>query len=729
MTQWVLYRIDNGIDHILVDEAQDTSPAQWDIVESLSKEFTDGQSASAVNRTLFVVGDKKQSIFGFQGADPEEFHTKQELFSDRFLLAGKTLESIQLPTSFRSAPPILKLVDQVFSNDLGALGGSPTHEALEKTPGRIDLWAFEAKDKAAEKPFWWEPVDTVPRSDPVQKLAIKIADHIDSLIKAQTPIHTKDGTRVVRPGDFLILVRSRSRFFHILIDQLKKNGVPVAGADRMKIGEQLAVRDLVSLLKFLDNELDDLSLAEALRSPIFGLSESDLFNIAHDRSGTLWQSLRQSAHAQAIDILDDLRKQSDYIRPFELLTRILTHHGARLNFKARLGDECEDAIDELLSQSVTFETSDTPTLGRFLFWLSARDIEIKRDMEGGRNEVRVMTVHGAKGLEAPIVIIPDTSVLKVGNKKPPIGSIDGQVFWAQSKENEPQILLDVDGARQTADAYEYARLLYVALTRAENWLIFAGAGEASKDPDNWYNRVTSAMQALGAQETDDVLSITHRWEGAIEAVNEPTETPIQGEAWLESSPAGYSDPRVIISPSKFDGPHALPGDYVEDGTIRGDLIHKLLEVLPHQPRALWEGQASQVCGDVLDYQELLSEVEAVIEKPEFSDIFSQNTLIEVPITAKLEALNGQIINGRIDRLHIGPDKVLAVDFKSNLMVPANVSEIPKAILAQQGAYAAALAQIYPALEIETAIIWTRTANMMTLPHAAVNAALRTATSS
>jgi len=356
MTQWVLYRVDNGIDHILVDEAQDTSPAQWDIVESLSKEFTDGQGASSVNRTLFVVGDKKQSIFGFQGADPEEFHTKQELFSDRFLKAGKKLENIQLPTSFRSAPPILNLVDQVFSNDTGALGGSPIHEALEETPGRIDLWAFQPKDKAAEKPLWWQPVDTVPSSDPVQKLAIKTAHEI-----------------------------------HI-----------------------------VSLLKFLDNELDDLSLAETLRSPIFGLTEGDLFTIAHGRKGTLWQSLRDSPHVAAIEILDDLRKQSDFIRPFELLTRVLNHHGARLNLKARLGDECEDAIDELLAQSVTFETSETPTLGRFLFWLSARDIEIKRDMEAGRNEVRVMTVHGAKGLEAPIVIVPDTSVLKVANKKPPI---------------------------------------------------------------------------------------------------------------------------------------------------------------------------------------------------------------------------------------------------------------------------------------------------------------------
>ena len=729
MTAWVLYRIDNGIDHILVDEAQDTSPNQWDIVESLSEEFTAGQGASEINRTLFVVGDKKQSIFGFQGADPEEFQTKQAIFGERFAQIGKTLETIEMPTSFRSAPPILQLVDQVFADDKVALGGPPEHQALDTTPGRVDLWAFDAPEDKPERPAWWEPVDTVVKSNPVLKLATKTAQFISDQIQNATPLHTKDGSRPVKPGDFLILVRSRTRFFHVLIETLKTLGVPVAGADRMKIGEQLAVRDLVSLLKFLDNELDDLSLAETLRSPIFGLSQNDLHTIAYNRKGSLWQSLRASAFKTAIAILNDLRTQSDFIRPYELLNRVLTKHGARLNLKARLGAECEDAIDELLAQAIAFEALETPTLGRFLFWLSAREIEIKRDMEAGQNEVRVMTVHGAKGLEAPIVILPDTSAEKAGQKKPPIGQIDGQVFWAQSKENEPQILLDQDEARKERDSYEYARLLYVALTRAENWLIVAGAGQENNDAHRWYKRVETAMNALGAADIDGTLSISHGWAGEVETTPRQPDQTTTLEPWLSETPKPLPPNPKTVSPSKFDGPHALPGDYIEDGTKRGDVIHQLLELLPLQPQDKWPSLTAQICGEDFDANDILNELRAVITKPELQDVFAPDTLIEVPITAKLDELDGRIINGRIDRLLVSPTKITAVDFKSNLVVPSKTTEIPKAILAQQGAYAAALSQIYPDRTIETAIIWTKTATMMSLPHADVIKALMSVTPS
>lgn len=729
MTQWVLYRLDNGIDHILVDEAQDTSPSQWDIVQNLSEEFTSGQGASEVNRTLFVVGDKKQSIFGFQGADPDEFHTKQDLFADRFSQAGKTLDKIELPTSFRSARPVLRLVDQVFSDDMGALGGAPTHMALEDTPGRVDLWPFKANEKNTDDFEWWQPVDTISNSNPVNELALQTADYIADQINAGTPLHTKDGSRPVKPGDYLILVRSRSRYFHILIDALKANGVPVAGADRMRINEQLAVRDLLSLLRFLDNELDDLSLAEALRSPIFNLSEADLFHLAHARKGTLWDSLRKSTHANATEILGKLRKSADFIRPYELLTTVLTEFGARKNLTARLGMECEDAIDELLSQAIAFERLEAPTLGGFLYWLSARDVQIKRDMEAGRNEVRVMTVHGAKGLEAPIVIVPDTSTLESGRKKPPIGELSGQAFWAQPKENEPQAILDMDDAQKRKDEYEYARLLYVALTRAENWLIVAGAGQPSKDAHRWHNRVSAAMEAMGAVETGGILTVSHLWDGAPDAdatVERPTLAPAP---WLHAKPDAAPDTPSPVSPSRFDGPHALPGDYEADGTRRGDLIHQLLEFLPTTPRGNWPDLTRSLCADAFDPEEILAEVSAVLKAPEFTEIFSETALVEVPITARLAELDDKIISGRIDRLLLTPNRVLAVDFKSNLVVPAQSSQIPKAILAQQGAYAVALGQIYPDRIIETAIIWTKTAQLMKLPHATVIDALRTVTSS
>jgi len=726
MTQWVLYRLDNGIDHILVDEAQDTSPAQWSIIESLSQEFTSGMGASPINRTLFVVGDKKQSIFGFQGADPDEFHTKQLLFSDRFRDARKKLEAVELPTSFRSAAPILNLVDRIFFDDKGALGGAPSHEAIPNTPGRVDLWDYIPNEPPTDKAPWWDPVDTIAKSNPIHQLAVKIADYISGQISSETLLHTKDGTRPVKPGDYLILVRSRSPFFHILIEKLKASGVPVAGADRMKIREQLAVRDLLSLLKFLDNELDDLSLAEALRSPIFGLTENDLFALAHGRPGTLWESLRKSEHTHAIETLNDLRKTADFIRPYEILSRILTRHGARIRLTARLGMECEDAIDELLAQSIAFEALEAPTLGGFLHWLSARSVEIKRDMEAGRNEVRVMTVHGAKGLEAPIVIIPDTTELK--SHSPTVGHIADQAFWHQTKLNEPQVLLDVGDAQKNKDIFEYVRLLYVALTRAENWLIVAGAGKRSqKNEDRWYNRVEAAMAAMNPITTGDVQTITHNWNGEAQTQETPVQTAPVKEPWLTSKPSAQPTLPKPLSPSSFDGPHALPGDYEADGTKRGDLIHKLLELLPGQPQTNWHDIAKALCGEDFDAPDILKEVSRVILHPDHQAIFAPETLIEVPITATLAALNNQTISGRIDRLCITLSKILAIDFKSNLIVPETLTAVPKAILQQQGAYAAALSQIFPDRRIETAVIWTKTAEKMPLPFETVMEALKSAT--
>ncbi len=729
MTQWVLYRLDNGIDHILVDEAQDTSPIQWDIIQHLSEEFTAGQSASPTNRTLFVVGDKKQSIFGFQGADPDEFHAKKDEFGARFSNASKKLDTIELPTSFRSAKPILELVDQAFRDDQGALGGPPVHLALDETPGRVDLWPFEKPSGEKNNHPWWSPVDTIPDENPVHVLASKIARYVKDLIVTKTSLPTKDGSRPIQPGDFLILVRSRTRFFHILIDQLKKNDVPVAGADRMKIGEQLAVRDLLSLLRFLDNELDDLSLAEALRSPIFGLTEGELFECAHGRKGSLWDALRKSRHTSAIEMLGDLRKNADFIRPYELLSRILTFHGARERMTARLGMECQDAIDELLSQTIAFEAVQAPTLGGFLHWLSVRDIEIKRDMDAGRNEVRVMTVHGAKGLEAPVVMLPDTTVLSPGNKKPPIGEVDGQAFWSQTKENEPLALQEIDKARAERDKYEYARLLYVALTRAENWLIVAGAGQEHSDQHRWYTRVANAMTALDATQNGDVLSLTHNWQGDhIETPKTETTSPTHPN-WMREKPKAHPKPMEPISPSKFAGPHALPGDHDDNGTKRGDLIHRLLEVLPTQPEQEWADLTAQLCTPDFDPTDILQEVAGVIKNPDLASLFDQQALVEVAITAQLDERDGQVMSGRIDRLVISPDQILAVDFKSNRVIPPDVAKVPKAILAQQGAYAAALLKIYPQHQIKTAIVWTRTSQLMALPHDDVIEALRSATTS
>lgn len=734
MTAWVLYRLDAGIDHVLVDEAQDTSPKQWQVIEALTAEFTDGVTASNTRRTLFVVGDKKQSIFGFQGADPNEFVRMQVEFGAKFAAVQMALAEVPLETSFRSAAPILQLVDQTFADDLGALDGPPVHKFLPEAPGRVDLWDFKDPPEKDEEPPWFEPVDTVAGNDPVNALAREVADHIAGLIADGVVVPDTSGWRPVTAGDFLVLVRSRSRFFHTLIDGLKSRGVPVAGADRLKIGQELAVRDLVSLLRFLDNELDDLSLAEALRSPVFGLSQQDLFTLAHGRSGTLWDRLRGSAHVDAVEMLHDLRARVNFVRPYELMTRVLIRYDGRKKLKARLGAECEEAIDELLAQSLSYEITDAPSLGGFLTWLSAREIEVKRDMEAGRDEVRVMTVHGAKGLEAPIVILPDTSEFSASRNKPPVAIFKDVPVWTQNAVSEPAIFDDMEDARRARETNEYARLLYVALTRAESWLIVCGAGRRNeKSKGRWYTRVANAMEAMGAVRVEDrgrgVLRIDHLWHDAVQSRPGGSEPVVGTEPWMQEMPGELPPTLKPVSPSGFPGAHALPGDVGGTSDVarrRGDVIHALLEILPVRDRSEWPDVARAVCGGAFDADEILAELRRVLDAPDLAHVFAPDVLVEVPITAELSEL-GQRIYGRIDRLIVRDTEVIAVDFKSNQVIPETPEQTPSAILAQMGAYAAALCQIYPDREVKTAIIWTKTAMFMALPHVSVMNALKAVT--
>ncbi|MEZ5714553.1 MAG: UvrD-helicase domain-containing protein [Paracoccaceae bacterium] len=419
---WVLYRLDGGIDHILVDEAQDTSPAQWNVIERLAQEFTAGMGARAdVARTIFVVGDKKQSIYSFQGADPREFDRMQAEFRARLAATNRPLQSSVLEYSFRSAHAVLALVDRTFEGREGA-GFAPDqrHKAFfDAMPGRVDLWPVVEKSDKPEPRDWYDPVDMLGPDEPVSILARQVAEGIAAMIgSAHIPVKQgRSGDFALRPvhaGDILILVQRRSPLFHAIIRECKALGLPIAGADRLRIGGELAVRDVAALLRFLDLPEDDLSLATTLKSPLFGWNEQDLFTLAHGRKGFLWEALRADAtHGETLAILDDLRRQADFLRPYELIERILTRHRGRQRLLERLGREAEDGIDALLAQALAYERAAVPSLTGFLVWLDSGEVEIKRQMESAGRQIRVMTVHGAKGLEAPIVILPDTAKRKL----------------------------------------------------------------------------------------------------------------------------------------------------------------------------------------------------------------------------------------------------------------------------------------------------------------------------
>ena len=734
---WVLYRLDGGIDHILVDEAQDTSPDQWRVIELLAAEFTAGEGARKDQRTLFVVGDKKQSIYSFQGADVAAFDAKHHAFEQRFLQADQRFQSLDLQYSFRSAPAILNLVDATFGSQFPqALGADIHHIAFKSNlPGRVDLWPLVEPVKGEDDGEWEDPVDLVSETHHNARLAEQIAREISRMIADKISIPDENGQpRPIHPGDFLILVQRRSTLFSEVIRACKNAGLPIAGADRLKLAEELAIKDLTALLAFLATPEDDLSLAAVLRSPLCGWTEDELFRLAHGRKGFLWEALRQAdPKSPGLAMLRDLRDQADFLRPYDLIERALTRHQGRQRLITRLGDEAEDAIDEFLMQALAYEQTDVPSLTGFLIWLGSDEITIKRQMDSAGQRIRVMTVHGAKGLEAPIVILPDTADRKPRDRDEIYRLPDGVPLWKTPADASPELIQTLRSQRKQAAEAESARLLYVALTRARTWLIVAGAGEANVERKEgpkpisewcWYRIVERGMASLGAKASfgGRMRLASGDWPAAGAATAPPIAPVVNLPDWAlrpANTPATTPPP---LSPSALGGDKALGGEgqSLADALAYGTALHLLLEHLPLANPTHWPTLAAELIGDTALCNAVLPEAKTVLTSPALAWLFTPDVLAEVPFTARL---GDAVLQGTVDRLWVTPDRVLIVDFKSNAVVPDRAQLVPEGILRQMGAYVAAMSQVYPDRRVESAILWTAVAQLMPLPNDIVSAAL------
>ncbi len=738
---WVLFRLDGGIDHILVDEAQDTSPGQWQVIERLADEFTSGESARTQERTVFVVGDKKQSIYSFQGADLTAFDAMQSHFAQKYAQVGIGFQRLELEHSFRSSDAILRVVDLTFDERVNrGLGGDPKHLAFHADlPGRADVWPAIPKAEKPEAENWYDPTDILPDEHETIVLARRIAAEIRRMIDAGVCIQTKKGPKPVDEGDFLILVQRRSDLFFEIIRACKSAGLDIAGADRLKIGGELAVKDLGALLRFLATPEDDLSLAAALRSPLFGWSEGALYELAVGRGDAyLWAALRDRAetHPETLAILNDLRDQADFLRPYDLIERMLTRHRGRDRLIARLGPEAEDGIDALLNQALAFERSDVPSLTGFLVWMETDDVEIKRRLDSASKSIRVMTVHGAKGLEAPIVILLDTAKRR-DDPRDEIFLLDGHPVWKTKADESPARIAAVRANLQERQREERMRLLYVAMTRAEVWLIICGAGDVGQGADSWYSLAAEAVEKAGAVDLATEGGRGRRHEYGTWPAELPGRLTTTGAAavlpgWVKTSAPAQAAPEAPLSPSGLGGAKALPGeDGLDEETAkrRGTWLHLLLEHLPLSPETDWPAIASAllVTGDETatsdEIDTILDEARHVLGSAGMATLLAPGALSEVELTAPLDELGGRIVHGTIDRLLIDADRVLAVDYKSNAVVPARVEEVPDGLLRQMGAYAAMLERIYPERLIETAILWTKTGELMPLPRDIVRDAL------
>jgi ATP-dependent helicase/nuclease subunit A len=770
---WVLFKLDRGIDHILVDEAQDTSREQWQVVEAIAEEFFGAEGKRGETRTLFAVGDEKQSIYSFQGAAPEMFAEMGRKFAELTASASQQWRRIPLDLSFRTVTPVLASVDQVFA-DPKRTPGLTAEAAIVRHgvhrmghAGRVEIWPTETHDEVREADVW-APLEEGASSAPQLRLADRIAATIRQWLDKGERLPSED--RAVQPGDILVLVRKRQPFAAPMVAALKARGIPVAGADRLRLTEQIAVQDLISLGNFLTLPEDDLSLAEVLKSPLFGFDDDDLLALAWDRKGTLWKQLLDKAEERphfgtAAATLKRWRARADYVPPFEFFAGILDREGGRAKFLARLGAEAADPLDEFLNLALAYDDQAPPSLTGFLAYLREANREVKRDMEQGRNEVRVMTVHGAKGLEAPIVFLPDTCTTASGGRAAlldlpgvdlPEGVTETPFVWSVKGTSGLGEIAAARRRQADLDTRERHRLLYVAMTRARDRLYVAGfEGRKGRANGCWYDLIADTLTAIMTEETAPDGAKVHRLDetqsvppaAPKHAIAESTQA-VALPTWALSPAPREPALSIPLAPSRLEAyapdeegeplpdidanAHArepmtfAPGAATEDNRfLRGNLTHALLQHLPSIAQGDWQAAAQGFVaarGQELTEAARASIVEetlAILTDTRFAPLFGPQSRAEVPIVARLPnpKPSGAAIKliGQIDRLIDLGDQVLIVDYKTNRPPPTRLEDVADAYLFQLAAYRRALAEIYPEHSVHAALLWTETPRIMQVP--------------
>jgi ATP-dependent helicase/nuclease subunit A len=741
---WVLFKLDGGLDHLLLDEVQDTAPEQWSIAGALTAEFFAGDAAREGRRTVFAVGDRKQSIYSFQGAEPAEFDRWRGRMRARVTASGGAFRDTELDVSFRSTAPVLALVDAVFAGPAGLgvvePGVALRHEAHRAgQAGRVELWPLTPRPDAVTP----EPWAVADRNHGLTSAPQRLADALAHWIRAQigaTRLESRD--RLLAAGDVLILVRRRNDFARALVRRLKGLGVPVAGLDRLYLTDQPAVQDLLALCDTLLLPADDLSLACVLTSPLGDLTDDDLMELAVGRGkASLWETLRHRAPERpawqaAWDMVATLLARVDYVAPHALLSEALGPLGGRARLLRRLGPEAAEPIDELLSAALAYTGSHAPSLQGFIHRLRQSGAEVKRQAEEAGSVVRIMTVHGAKGLQAPLVILPDTTSL------PPDGGgllwpEKGLPLWSPRGELRCAATDALKAAAKERRMEEYNRLLYVALTRAEDRLVVCGWETRRPIPDeSWYAVVAEGLKLL-SPESEPLTDVGVAWPGEIlSCSSEQRAVPRRGRdhevvaatpipAWAGQAPGWTSAPPPVeplrpvpVAPSRpteavfgpvpdAESPLAGRGG---DAMVRGALVHQLLQHVPRLPADEQETAvrrfAARAGMDVAD------EVLSVLAHPALAALFGPAGRPEQPLTG---VVDGVVVSGLVDRLVVLPDEVIVADYKTNRAAPADAADTPPTYLRQMSAYRAILRRIFPDRPVRCVLVWTRAARVMPLP--------------
>ncbi len=753
MSAWIRYKLDRRFDHVLVDEAQDTNEEQWAIIGALTDDFFSGEGQKGDRqRTLFVVGDYKQAIFGFQGTSPENFRSARDSYAAKLRTrrenaaqsrqnsTARDLQELGLGRSYRTAQSILTFVDSVIdaiTPEAIGLDRKPEPHRGDNRPGLVTLWKpVPGQAEDADE----EDGPEIRVSEPERRMADKLAQQVKGWIDNGFAL-SKGTPRNAGPGDIMVLVRKRKELAGLIVARLHAAGVPVAGVDRLRLGAPLAVKDLMAAIRFAAQPQDDLALACLLVSPIFGWSQEQLLEHGYrPKDRRLWDHLRRSDHAEAKDAADrlrDLLALADYEPPQALLHWVLVGPWqARGKLVARLGQEANDPIDELLNAALQFSAANTPSLQGFIRWFDAGDGELKREAEGRGDQVRVMTVHGSKGLQAPIVILADAC------GDPDASRMSGLDLAEDASDAQSGLtvplpplssgervgrIAEAEEAAKASERQEHWRLLYVAMTRAEEALFVGGSlgkRESEPKPDSWYARLEPLFGGDWLEDPVWGARLEHGERGpAIEKrFQSDLALPMVLPGWA-TRPVGEEPrpPRPLAPSASADEQGSDPPLPVEQAAVaarRGVLIHSLLERLPDVPadlrasggRAWLERHGPDLAS--AEREDMLTRAMAVLDDPQWHDLFGPDALAEVPLAA---TVGDQVITGTADRLLVTESRIMVADFKTARRPPASLEQIPRSTLLQMGAYAAALAVIFPGRQIEAAVLYTQTPRLIAIP--------------
>ncbi|MEZ0172485.1 double-strand break repair helicase AddA [Microvirga sp. TS319] len=743
-TAWVLYKLDRGIDHVLIDEAQDTNPQQWEILRKITEDFTAGEGAASGRiRTRFAVGDPKQSIYGFQGAVPLEFELTRKSWMKEARNAALHFEDVSLTMSFRSTKAVLSAVDATFAVEKNFKGlsfedkavGTVHESARPHAPGLVELWPTETPATEEEPEAWVLPVDEPEQQSP----PVVVARRVAQAVKCWTTKGDENG-RMWSAGDVLVLVRKRGAAFEAVIRALKEAGVPVAGADRLNIGEHIAVLDLVAAGRAALLPDDDLTLATALKSPLVGFTDDDLIRIAAGRADDASLHAALQCHAQAGDAkakrgceaLQAWRELAAQNGPFGFFATLLGPRGGRSQLVARLGSEAGDAIDAFLCFAHQSEMTETPSLTVFLNRFESASHTIKRDLDSVNNEVRVMTVHGAKGLEAPIVILIDGC--EVLGRDPPLLSLPTRTgetipVWAPGRSADCSVMEEARDVLHAKGYEEHNRLLYVAMTRAKDRLVIAPYLTGRKDSPHeaWCEMIRHGLveKAGGLERSEAPYGPIELWrEGSPLARTLAAESDVapleafEVPHWLSLTARPEPEPLPPIRPSSALGAAdrmTRPGDgpYAPEARLRGTLVHALLERLPaldaeHREamaRSYVRARAPRLAPEICET--VIANALGVLEHEDLKALFGPGSRAEAPIAGKVSTMDGELmVSGQIDRLAVLEREVLVADFKTTARAPRPGQKPPQSYVAQLALYRTLLAEIYPNKRIRTFLVWT-----------------------